>query len=118
MKRRGGFSILELIIVIVVVAIGAVAIGSAFTYISRSQRLTVDILTATQLAQECAAHVVGLGTPSRVLCIGAGRLPFDHLQYPSRARPGLHARAQGHQHGGRRRRSAAPAGSASGSRSR
>jgi type II secretory pathway pseudopilin PulG len=46
--------------VIVVVAIAAVAIGSAFMYISRSQRLNVDLLTATQIAQECAAHVVGL----------------------------------------------------------
>lgn len=61
MKRRGGFSIIELIIVIVVVAIAAVAIGSAFTYISRSQRLNIDLLTATQIAQECAAHVIGRG---------------------------------------------------------
>jgi prepilin-type N-terminal cleavage/methylation domain-containing protein len=59
MKRRHGFSIIELIITIVVVAIAAVAFGSAFSYISRSQRLTVDLLTATQIAQECAAHVIG-----------------------------------------------------------
>lgn len=59
MKRRHGFSIIELIIVIVVVAIAAVALGSAFNYISRSQRLGVDLLAATQLAQECAAHVIG-----------------------------------------------------------
>lgn len=56
-----GFSIIELIIVIVVVAIAAVAIGSAFAYISRSQRLGVELQTATQIAQECAAHVTGLG---------------------------------------------------------
>jgi len=60
MRRAPGFSILELVIVIVVVAIGAVAIGSAFAYISRSQRVSIDITTATQIAQECAAHVVGL----------------------------------------------------------
>jgi prepilin-type N-terminal cleavage/methylation domain-containing protein len=60
MNRPGGFSILELIIVIVLVAIAAVAIGSAFSYISRSQRLTLDIATATQVGQQCAAHVVGL----------------------------------------------------------
>lgn len=59
MKRRHGFSIIELIITIVVVAIAAVAFGSAFSYITRSQRLTVDLLTATQIAQECAAHVIG-----------------------------------------------------------
>lgn len=61
MIRRHGFTLIELVIVIVVVAIAAVAIGSAFTYISRVQRLTVDLLAATQIAQECAAHVVGLG---------------------------------------------------------
>jgi prepilin-type N-terminal cleavage/methylation domain-containing protein len=60
MTPRRGFTLIELIMVIVVVAIAAVAIGSAFMYISRSQRLNVDLLTATQIAQECAAHVVGL----------------------------------------------------------
>ena len=59
MKLRG-FSLIELVIVIVVVAIAAVAIGSAFTYISRSQRLGIELQAATQIAQECAAHVVGL----------------------------------------------------------
>jgi prepilin-type N-terminal cleavage/methylation domain-containing protein len=54
-----GFSLIELIIVIVVVAIAAVAIGSAFAYISRSQGLNVNLQAATQLAQECAAHIVG-----------------------------------------------------------
>jgi len=60
MRSRHGFTIIELIMVIVVVAIAAVAIGSAFSYISRSQRLTLEVTTATQIAQECAAHVVGL----------------------------------------------------------
>jgi prepilin-type N-terminal cleavage/methylation domain-containing protein len=61
MKPRTGFSLIELIMVIVVVAIAAVAIGSAFAYISRSQRLNVELQAATQIAQECAAHVTGLG---------------------------------------------------------
>jgi prepilin-type N-terminal cleavage/methylation domain-containing protein len=60
MRRSFGFTLIELVMVIVVVAIAAVAIGSAFMYISRSQRLNVELLTATQIAQECAAHVVGL----------------------------------------------------------
>lgn len=60
MKVARGFSILELIIVIVVVAIGAVAIGSAFSYISRAQRVSIEVTAATQIAQECAAHVIGL----------------------------------------------------------
>jgi prepilin-type N-terminal cleavage/methylation domain-containing protein len=60
MRQRRGFTLIELVIVIVVVAIATVAIGSAFAYISRSQRLTIDLMAATQIAQECAAHVVGL----------------------------------------------------------
>ena len=59
--RLQGFSLIELIIVIVVVAIAAVAIGSAFAYISRSQALSANLLLASQIAQECADHVVGLG---------------------------------------------------------
>jgi prepilin-type N-terminal cleavage/methylation domain-containing protein len=60
MRQRRGFTLIELVIVIVVVAIATVAIGSAFAYIARSQRLTIDLMAATQIAQECAAHVVGL----------------------------------------------------------
>lgn len=59
--RRAGFSIIELIIVIVVVAIAAVAIGSAFAYISRSQALGANLQLASQIAQECADHVTGVG---------------------------------------------------------
>ena len=72
MKRRRGFSLIELVIVIVVVAIAAVAIGSAFTYISRSQRLGIELQAATQIAQECAAHVVGLARhPGSYAAVGA-----------------------------------------------
>ena len=60
MRGRRGFTLVELVIVIVVVAIATVAIGSAFAYITRSQRLTIDLMAATQIAQECAAHVVGV----------------------------------------------------------
>ena len=60
MKARRGFSLVELIIIIIVVAIAAVAIGSAFAYASRAQRLGVELVAATQIAQECAAHVLGL----------------------------------------------------------
>jgi len=56
-----GFTLIELIIAIVVVAIAAVAIGSAFAYMTRSQVLSSDLQRASQIAQECAEHVVGLG---------------------------------------------------------
>jgi prepilin-type N-terminal cleavage/methylation domain-containing protein len=78
MKRLAGFSILELIIVIVVMAIGAVAIGSAFLYMTRSQRLAGEITTANQIAQECAAHVVGLA-----------RHPGTYAAVPAAAPSGL-----------------------------
>lgn len=57
--RPAGFSIIELIIVVVVVAIAAVAIGSAFAYMSRSLGLNTDLQGASQVAQECADHILG-----------------------------------------------------------
>jgi len=56
-----GFTVVELIIAIVVVAIAAVAIGSAFAYMTRSQVLSTDLQRASQIAQECAEHIVGRG---------------------------------------------------------
>jgi len=57
--RRAGFSLIELVMVIVVVAIGVVAIGSAFAYVSRSLALNEELLRSWQIAQECAEHVLG-----------------------------------------------------------
>jgi prepilin-type N-terminal cleavage/methylation domain-containing protein len=85
-----GFSLIELILAIVIVAVAAVAIGSAFAYISRSQRLGVDLQGATQIAQECAAHVIGSGrkpgsyaavvpvaSPSTICDVLPGAAPFN-----------------------------------------
>lgn len=60
-RRRAGFSLLELVMVIVVVAIAAVAIGSGFAYITRAQALSADLQRASQIAQECADYIIGLG---------------------------------------------------------
>jgi prepilin-type N-terminal cleavage/methylation domain-containing protein len=60
-----GFSLIELIIAIVVVAIAAVAIGSAFAYTSRSLALNEDLLRASQVAQECAEHILSRARPPR-----------------------------------------------------
>jgi prepilin-type N-terminal cleavage/methylation domain-containing protein len=60
-RRRAGFSLIELVMVIVVVAIAAVAIGSGFAYIARSQALSADLQRASQIAQECADYIIGLG---------------------------------------------------------
>ena len=60
-RGRAGFSLVELVIAIVVVAIAAAAIGSAFAYMSHAQTLATDLQRATQIAQECADHVIGRG---------------------------------------------------------
>lgn len=60
-----GFSLLELIMAIVVVSIGAVAIGAAFAAMSRSLALNEDLQRASQLAQECAEHILARARPPR-----------------------------------------------------
>ena len=81
-----GFSLIELIIAIVVVAIAAVAIGSAFAYMSRSQVLGTDLQRASQIAQECAEHIVGRGrkpnTYAQVTPVSANSTICDSLPAP------------------------------------
>jgi len=60
-----GFSLLELIMAIVVVSIGAVAIGAAFAAMSRSLALNEDLQRASQVAQECAEHILARARPPR-----------------------------------------------------
>jgi len=60
-----GFTLIELVIVIVVVAIAAVAIGSAFAALSRSLALNEDLQRASQVARECAEHVLSQARPPR-----------------------------------------------------
>lgn len=60
-SRRAGFSLLELVMVIVIVAIAAVGIGSGFAYIARAQAMSADLQRASQIAQECADYIIGLG---------------------------------------------------------
>jgi prepilin-type N-terminal cleavage/methylation domain-containing protein len=64
-RARAGFSLIELIMVIVVVAIAAVAIGAAFAHMSRSLALNEDLQRASQVAQECAEHIVSRARPPR-----------------------------------------------------
>lgn len=60
---RSGFSLIELIMVIVVIAIAAVAIGAAFANMSRSLALNEDLQRASQVAQECAEHILARARP-------------------------------------------------------
>jgi len=81
-----GFTLIELIIAIVVVAIAAVAIGSAFAFMTRSQVLSSDLQRASQIAQECAEHVVGLarkpGTYASVAPVAANSAICNGLPAP------------------------------------
>lgn len=60
-----GFSLIELIIVIVIVSIAAVAIGAAFARMSSSLALNEDLQRASQVAQECAEHILSRARPPR-----------------------------------------------------
>jgi len=62
---RQGFSLVELVMVIVIVAIGVVAIGSAFAHMSRSLALNEDLQRTWQVAHECAEHVLSAARPPR-----------------------------------------------------
>ena len=57
-RARAGFSLIELVIVIVLVAIATAAIGAAFMQASRSLALNEDLQRASQVARECAEHVL------------------------------------------------------------
>jgi prepilin-type N-terminal cleavage/methylation domain-containing protein len=76
MSRRAGFSMIELIMVIVIVAIAVVGIGAAFAHMSRSLALNEDLQRASQVAQECAEHILSLARPPRghyvAVPVGAG----------------------------------------------
>lgn len=56
----GGFSLIELIVLIVVVSIGAVMLLALFGGVARSLASNEDIQTAAQLAQECSEHVMAV----------------------------------------------------------
>ena len=71
--------------VIVIVAIAAVGIGSGFAYIARSQAMSADLQRASQIAQECADYIIGLGRkPGSYLgvAVGAGSAICDPLATP------------------------------------
>lgn len=55
-----GFSLIELIVVIVVVSIAAVVLLQLFTGVAESLASNEDIQTASQLAQECGEHVMAV----------------------------------------------------------
>lgn len=82
--RCAGFTLIELILVIVVVAVAAVSIGSAFSYIARAQGRGTDLLGATQVAQECAEHILGRGRkPNTYAGVPAGATACNAIVVPT-----------------------------------
>ncbi len=57
MRRPRGFTLIEMVMVIVVASIGAVALLGLFGQSARSLNLNEDVQTAAQLAQECGEHI-------------------------------------------------------------
>ena len=74
--KSAGFTLIELVIVIVVLTIGVVAIGSAFAYMVRSLTVNEDLQYSWQIAHECAEHVLGQARAPRghftAVAAGAG----------------------------------------------
>lgn len=57
--RAKGFSLIELVAVIVVISVAAVGFTAAYAPLVRSPQITQDIDFAAQLAARCAEHVLG-----------------------------------------------------------
>ena len=58
-KRAAGFTLIELVAIIVVVSIAAVGFTAAYAPLVRSPQLTQDLDFASQLAARCAEHILG-----------------------------------------------------------
>ena len=71
-----GFSLIELVMIIVVVSIAAVGMLSLFGGVARSLAINEDGQTAAQLGQECSEHVlaarrnpnIGFGAINNTIC--------------------------------------------------
>lgn len=60
MKRQRGFSLIELVVVIVLLGIAAVALLQQFSQAAGSLGHNLQIQTAGQLAQGCAEHLLAV----------------------------------------------------------
>lgn len=59
-RQQSGFSLIELIIVIIILALASVPILGQFTQVASSTLINEDIQTASQLAQERAEDILAL----------------------------------------------------------
>lgn len=59
-KQQSGFSLIELLLVVIIVAIASVPILGQFSHVATSALLDEDIQTASQLAQGHAEEILAL----------------------------------------------------------
>ena len=77
-----GFSLIELIVVIVVVSVAAAVLPAFFGGIAKSLGTNEDIQTAAQLAQECSEHILAMRRNPAVGFAGIGNTICDALPPP------------------------------------
>lgn len=81
--RQGGFTLIELVLVIVVTSVGMMALLGLYTQVAGKLGTDEDIQIAAQLAQECSEHVLatrrnlGFAAPTltNALCNGLPAAP-------------------------------------------
>lgn len=57
-RRQHGFSLIELVMVIMILGIASVGLASGYTQLGRSLLLNEDAQAAAQQAQACAEHIL------------------------------------------------------------
>lgn len=58
MRTRRGFTLIELVMVILVITIAAIGLGAALSRLGQATLLSEDVQTAAEAAQACAEHLL------------------------------------------------------------
>ncbi|MBI5041492.1 MAG: prepilin-type N-terminal cleavage/methylation domain-containing protein [Gammaproteobacteria bacterium] len=93
-RRQRGFTLVEMVMVIVILGIASVALMDQFVNASKSYLIDEQLQTSTQLAQECAEHILatrrlqGYATAIATNCLA---LPaaYTTAGYARNATPGV-----------------------------
>ena len=83
MKLQRGFSLIELILVIVIVSIAAVMLLSSFSYVGTSIIVSDDLQVGLQVAQECGDYIITSRRDVSNDYVGIDNTTCDALVLPS-----------------------------------